>query len=181
MDNKLIAGAFKGKASRSFVSDKIKSALDKSIEVEFDAYNSYKAMHSWAAFNSYFGVAEFLKHQYEGELTHKDKVYEYMIDRNCLPNPPKVTTIVNTFNGIKDLFMKVLDKEVNVENNYKSLYDISFKEKDFTTVEFCNWFLKEQVEEIAVIIDLIDRIDALGGDPTAIGLLDQELLEKYGG
>lgn len=175
MDNKSINDMFKGVSKKVFVSDKIKKALDDTIELEFDAYNSYKSMHTWAKYNSYFGLAALMEKQYKQELEHRDKVINYAVDRNVLPNPSKTRQILVSYADCSDVLSKALNKEIEVENGYKALYELANKEKDFTTVEFTHWLLSEQVEEIALFIDLIDRVKLLGP-----ALFDMELLEKYG-
>jgi ferritin len=49
------------------------------------------------------------------------------------------------------------------------------KVKDFRTLEFLNWFVKEQGEEEKNAEELIQRYDLFGSDAKGLYMLDSEM------
>ena len=56
-----------------------------------------------------------------------------------------------------------------------NIYAAAFDEKDFRTMQFLDWFVKEQGEEEKNADDLIKKWNLFGSDPKALYQLDQEL------
>ena len=61
-----------------------------------------------------------------------------------------------------------------INNIYGTAYDI----KDFRTMQFLDWFVKEQGEEETNAADLIKKMNLFGTDPKSLYLLDQELAAR---
>lgn len=80
-------------------------------------------------------------------------------------------------NNKQDCFEKTFEHKVD---NTKAIYDIvnlSHDEKDWATYSFAQWFVKEQIEEEKLVMDLLDKLKIAGG-PNAS---DESLfsLDKY--
>ena len=54
----------------------------------------------------------------------------------------------------------------------------AFAQKDFRTMQFLDWFVKEQGEEEKNAEDLVKKMKLFGGDPKGLYLLDQELAAR---
>lgn len=61
-----------------------------------------------------------------------------------------------------------------IHNIYGAAYDI----KDFRTMQFLDWFVKEQGEEETNAQDLITKMELYGEDPRSLYLLDQEMAAR---
>ena len=61
-----------------------------------------------------------------------------------------------------------------IHNVYGAAYDI----KDFRTMQFLDWFVKEQGEEETNAQDLITKMELYGEDPRSLYLLDQEMAAR---
>ena len=57
---------------------------------------------------------------------------------------------------------------------YKAAKDVD----DFRTMQFFDWFVKEQGEEEKSADDLIKKYDLYGSDPKGLYALNQELLAR---
>jgi len=55
------------------------------------------------------------------------------------------------------------------------IYAAAYEIKDFRTMQFLDWFVKEQGEEETNAQDLIDKMDLYGDDSRGLYLLNQEL------
>ena len=59
-----------------------------------------------------------------------------------------------------------------------TIYDVAYSVKDFRTMQFLDWFVKEQGEEEKNAEDLLKKMELFGGDPKSLYLLDQELAAR---
>ena len=51
-----------------------------------------------------------------------------------------------------------------IANSSIDILDLEFKEKDWATWNFIQWFVKEQIEEKKLALELIDKLKIAGGD-----------------
>lgn len=59
-----------------------------------------------------------------------------------------------------------------------AIYSAAYEIKDFRTMQFLDWFVKEQGEEEKNSEDLIKKYQMFGGDSKALYMLDNELKER---
>ena len=71
-----------------------------------------------------------------------------------------------------------LKHEQYVTSLIHNLYDAAYSVKDFRTMQFLDWFVKEQGEEENNADDLIKKYQLFGGDPKSLYLLDNELASR---
>ena len=53
-----------------------------------------------------------------------------------------------------------------------------YEARDFRTMQFLDWFVKEQGEEETNATDLIKKMELFGSDPKGLYMLDQELAAR---
>ena len=68
-----------------------------------------------------------------------------------------------------------LKHEQYVTSLINNIYDAAYTGKDFRTMQFLDWFVKEQGEEEMNASDLIKKMELFGGDPKGLYMLDSEL------
>ena len=68
-----------------------------------------------------------------------------------------------------------LEHENYVTGLIHDIYDAAYSVKDFRTMQFLDWFVKEQGEEETNASDLIKKMQLFGSDPKGLYMLDQEL------
>ena len=59
-----------------------------------------------------------------------------------------------------------------------AIYDAAYSVKDFRTMQFLDWFVKEQGEEETNARDLITKMELFGADPKSLYMLNQELAAR---
>lgn len=59
-----------------------------------------------------------------------------------------------------------------------TIYDAAYSVKDFRTMQFLDWFVKEQMEEEENADKLVSKYKLFGDDPKSLYLLDQELAAR---
>lgn len=177
-NNKDIESLLLGNRSKPMLSDKIQAILNEHIEMELEAAQIYKAMASWCEYKGFKGAAHYFSLHYKEEVDHMDKIYKYMLDRCALPKTPQVKKVLDKYSNFKSVIIKAFEHEVYVENAYKKSLDKVWAEKDQSTFEFLQWYVKEQVEEVAGFSNILDRLEIAGNDASAILLIDKEMGQR---
>ncbi len=59
-----------------------------------------------------------------------------------------------------------------------TIYDAAYSARDFRTMQFLDWFVKEQGEEEKNAEDLMKKMELFGADPKGLYLFDQELAAR---
>lgn len=177
-NNKDIETFLLGNRAKSMLSDKAQSILNEHIAMELEAAQIYKAMASWCEYKGYLGAASYFNIHYGEEVSHMDKICKYMLDRMALPKSPAVKVVANTYTNFKSVIIKALEHEIYVEQEYKKSLDKIWAEKDHATFEFLQWYVNEQVEEVAQFSNILDRLDIAGNDAAAILMIDKEMGQR---
>ena len=68
-----------------------------------------------------------------------------------------------------------LEHELYVTGLINDLYAAAYEVKDFRTMQFLDWFVKEQGEEETNANDLISKMELFGSDPKSLYMLNSEL------
>ncbi len=160
------------------LSKTIEAALNDQMTKEAHASQIYLSYASWADSAGYEGIANFLFRHAAEERNHMMKILEYIQKRGgrviitAIPAPNPDPTSVN------DCFNKVFEAEVDNTNSIYRLVKMSLDEQDWATWNFMQWFVKEQIEEETMALDLISKIKIAGGETAngdALYTLDRDL------
>lgn len=163
------------------LSPTLTSALNDQMTKEAHAAQIYLSYAAWLKDKGYDGIANFLFRHAEEERNHMMKVLEYILDRGAkvkvtaIPEPGAEPSSVN------DCFEKIFKQETDNTAAIYKLVKMSFDEQDWATWNFMQWFVKEQLEEETLAMDLLDKIKIAGGDNAhsdALYQLDRDLAVK---
>lgn len=75
----------------------------------------------------------------------------------------------------KQVLAEGLKHEQYVTSLIHTIYDAAYTVKDFRTMQFLDWFVKEQGEEETNADGLIKKFELFGDDPRSLYMLDSEL------
>ncbi|MCC6690484.1 MAG: ferritin [Bacteroidia bacterium] len=157
------------------VSDKVENALNKQIGFEAASSQYYLAMASWADTEGLTGVAEFLYRQSDEERMHMLKLIKYVNERGGQALIPALKEQPQKFKSIHFVFEEVLKHEVFVSKEINNMVEICLKEKDYTTHNFLQWYVSEQIEEEAMARKVLDKLKLVGDDKGGMYLFDRDL------
>jgi ferritin len=157
------------------VTKKIEQALNKQIELEAASSQFYLAMASWAENNGLSGVAAFFYQHSDEERTHMLKLIKYLNERGGKAVIPALKQPPSNFKSLQNIFDDLLKHEVLVSNEINKLVDICLKEKDYTTHNFLQWYVSEQIEEEALARTILDKLNLIGNDKGGLYLFDRDL------
>ncbi len=153
------------------LSNTLAAALNAQMTKEAHASQIYLSYAAWADNQGFGGVANFLFRHAQEERNHMMKLLEYILKRGgevkiaAIPAPPANPANLN------NCFEKVFEHEVDNTNAVYNLVKMSLTEEDWATWNFMQWFVKEQVEEETLALELLDKIKIAGGEKISSDVL----------
>lgn len=141
---------------------KIEDICNRQVEREGYSSNLYLAMASWAENNGYNGVAAWLYAQSEEERGHMLKFIKYINERGGKTIVPAFKKPPVDYQSVEEMFNEVLKHEQFITSSINEIVELSLQEKDYSTNNFLQWFVTEQVEEEASVQQIIDKVRLVG-------------------
>ena len=157
---------------------RVETALNDQVNKESYSSQFYLAMASWAENQGLNGTAKFLYLHSDEERFHMLKLIKFINERGGKAVIPSVEKPPIEFDNIINVFDLLLQHELMVTDSINNLVDICLQEKDYTTHNFVQWYVSEQLEEEAMARSLLDKLKLIGGDSGGIYIFDRDL-EKF--
>lgn len=134
------------------------------IQIEKEDYSSqlYLSMASWAENKGFEGVSTWLYAQAEEERVHMLKLVKYVNERDGVAIIPGIKTPPVDFEDIVIMFGQVLAHEKYISGSINEIVKVCIDENDYTTQNWIQWFVNEQIEEEASVKTIIDKLNLLG-------------------
>ena len=157
---------------------KARELLNDQVNKEFYSASLYLDMSNYYASANLNGFANWFKIQAQEEQDHALLFLTYLqnngedVSLDAIAKPDK------EFKEFRDPLVAALDHERYVTSLINGIYDAASSVKDFRTLQFLDWFVKEQGEEEKNTDDLIKRFDLFGSDARGLYLLDSELASR---
>jgi bacterioferritin B len=129
--------------------------LNQQIGHELAAHNQYLAIAVHYDALTMPQMAAFFYAQALEERDHAMMMVRYLLDTDEDAVIPGVAAPVPRFEGVVAPVQLALDQEKKVTAQINDLLRIAREETDFASEQFMQWFIKEQVEEVATMSDLL--------------------------
>jgi ferritin len=100
-------------------------------------------------------MAAFFYGQALEERDHATMMIQYLLDTDSDVVIPGVEAPRNSFGDLVAPVALALDQEKRVTDQISGLLRTAREESDFASEQFMQWFIKEQVEEVATMSDLL--------------------------
>ena len=142
------------------INPNLKQALNEQIGHELSASNAYLGIAAYFAGMSLDRWAAFFYKQAEEEREHAMKIVRFLIDVDADFSIPAVGEQTTTYGSGMDALQFARKNERDVTAQFHRMADMALAEKDYTTFQFLQWFISEQVEEESSMQKLIDLIKA---------------------
>lgn len=162
------------------LSKKIEQALNKQILIEAESSQFYLAMASWAETQGLNGTASFLYKHSDEERMHMLKLVHFVNERGGSAEIPALSMPPKSFKNLHHIFQSLLEHEVMVTEEINNVVDVCLKEKDYTTHNFMQWYVSEQIEEEGLARTIMDKLKMIGTDKGGLYLFDRDL-ETFSG
>jgi ferritin len=102
--------------------------------------------------------------QAEEEKDHALRFIKYVVDAGGRVVIPALEAPKANFKTPKDAVKLSLDQEVKVTHQINALVELARVEKDYITINFLQWFLTEQLEEVSSMDNLLKIVERAGSD-----------------
>ncbi|MFN5634801.1 MAG: ferritin [Flavobacteriia bacterium] len=153
----------------------VESALNDQVQKEASSSQFYLAMASWAESNGLNGTAKFMYQHSDEERFHMLKLIHFINERGGKALIPSIEQPPKEFRDLENVFELLLAHEISVTESINNLVDICLQQKDYTTHNFVQWYVSEQLEEEALARTVLDKLRLIGGDKGGMYMFDRDL------
>ena len=160
------------------VSAAIEQKINEQINMELYSANVYLTMASYFFTRELTGFGAFFTVQMQEENFHAMKYFKYLHDVDghftltSIPAPPQ------DYQSFLHVLELAYHNEEAVTKSTHALIDQAMSEKDFATYAFLEWFVREQVEEEALMRNILGKLRLIGDDRSGLFMLDSELSKR---
>jgi ferritin len=162
------------------LNDKIEAALNDQLQKELQSAYVYLAMSASCEASSLPGMASWLRTQWQEEIGHAMKFYNFIVDRDGRVELKALDAPKTDYGSALEVFEEALRNEQEVTAAINDLYQLVSQERDFASQALLDWFVTEQVEEEASVQQIIDDLTRVGDQGEGLFLLDRELGQRGG-
>ena len=131
------------------------SELNDQIGREYGAHQQYVAVAVYYDALTMPRMAAFFYDQALEERSHAMMMVQYLLDTDAEVVSPGVDAPRATFEDVVAPVQLALEQEKRVTDQISGLAAIAREANDYVSEQFTQWFLKEQVEEVATMSDLL--------------------------
>jgi ferritin len=142
--------------------------LNEQIGNEFAAHQQYVAAAVHYDAETLPQLARFFYRQALEERDHAMMMVQYLLDADADVTIPGVAAPQTRFDDIVAPVALALAQEKRVSEQINALAATAREAGDFTSEQFMQWFIKEQVEEVATMSDLLRVVERSQDDPMEI-------------
>lgn len=154
---------------------KVQDAINEQIKKEEYSSRLYLAMAIWAEVNGYPGASKFLYEHADEERMHMMKLVHYVNEKGGKAHLMDIEEPGHDYESLQDVFEKVMEHEEYITESINGLYEVAMNEKDYTTMNFLQWYITEQLEEESLFSTILDKIKLVGEDKAGMFHIDKEL------
>jgi ferritin len=142
--------------------------LNEQIGHEFAAHQQYVACAVYYDSETLPQLARFFYRQALEERDHAMMMTQYLLDADVEAVIPGVAAPQTNFADIVEPVALALEQEKRVSDQINELAALAREAGDYTSEQFTQWFIKEQVEEVATMSDLLRVVERSRDDPMEI-------------
>jgi len=158
-------------ASEDFV-----ERLNEQIGNELSAHNQYVAIAVHYDAETLPRLASFFYAQALEERNHAMMMIRYLLDADAEPRIPALPAPQTAFGDLVEPVALALEQERRVSEQINALAALARGDQDLSSEQFMLWFIKEQVEEISTVSDLLRVVQRARENP----LQAEEYLAREG-
>ena len=160
--------------------------LDKKVvellnaQINKELYSAYLYMD----FSLYYqeegldGFANWYMIQTQEERDHAMLMVKYMQNNGEHINLEAIAKPDKEWSTLKEPLGLALEHERFITDSINVVYAAAADVKDYRTMQFLDWFVKEQGEEEMNAEDMVKKFELYGSDPRSLYMLDNEMKQR---
>lgn len=157
------------------MNNRVEKALNDQILKEASSSQFYLAMASWAESKGLSGTAKFMYAHSDEERFHMLKLIKFVNERGGVAIVPGLQQPPTEFESLENVFQLLLEHELDVTASINNLVDVCLQEKDYTTHNFVQWYVSEQLEEEALARTILDKVKMIDNNKAGLYMFDRDL------
>ena len=163
-------------ADRSFA-----ATLNEQIANEFAAEMQYIGAAVYYDSETLPRLAAFFYRQAAEERSHAMMMIQFLLDVDEEVRVPEIAAAKTSFDGVAGPVKMALDQERRVGEEINALFKLARENDEYRAEQFMQWFVKEQVEEVALMTDLLNVVERAGDNALLVeDYLSREALGEEG-
>lgn len=156
------------------MNERVKELLIQQVNKEFYSAYLYLDMANYYHDIDLDGFGNWYDIQAQEERDHALLFIQYLLNNGVRPVLDGIAKPDKVFAKPIDPLVAAAEHERYVTSLIHDIYDAAYSAKDFRTMQFLDWFVKEQGEEEANASDMIKNMELFGSDPKGLYALDRE-------
>lgn len=157
------------------LSNKLAKALNEQTNLEFYSSNLYLQMSSWCLRRGLESCGNFFREHADEERMHMQKLFDYINETGAYAVLGRVEKPQEEFKTIQEIFEITYAHEQTITKEINKLVAMAFKEGDFSTFNFLQWYVAEQHEEEQLFKSALDKIALIGLKGDGLFFIDQAI------
>ena len=160
------------------LNEKVIALLNDQINKEFYSAYLYLDIANYYIDNDLDGFGNWYTIQAQEERDHALLFLRYLQSNGVKVTLEAIEKPTEVFEKHLDPLLAGAKHERYVTSLIHNIYEAAYDVKDFRTMQFLDWFVKEQLEEEENADKLVNKYQLFGDDPKSLYLLDQELAAR---
>lgn len=161
------------------ISKKMEEALNQQINAEFYSSYLYLAMAADFEAKNLAGFANWMKTQAREEWGHGLKMYGYIYEQNGKVTLAAIDAPPSMWKTPLEAFEAVYQHEQHITSLIHKLVALAIEDKDYATnMVLLHWFVKEQVEEEANALAIVEKLKMIGDNVPGLFMIDAQLGQR---
>lgn len=157
------------------LNEKVAALCNDQINKEFYSAYLYLDMAVYYADQGLDGFSNWYRIQAQEERDHAMLFLQYLENNGVRVTLDAIAKPDKVFTCHRDPLTMAFEHEQYVTSLINTIYDAAQECKDYRTMQFLDWFVKEQGEEERNADDMVKKYDLYGSDPKGLYSLNSEL------
>jgi ferritin len=157
------------------IGEKVQAAFNDQLNLELFSAYLYSAMAAQFDYENLHGISHWFEAQVQEELGHAAKFYKYINETGGRVMLKQIDQPAAEFGSPTAAFQTAREHEAKVTESIHNLVRLAREESDYASEIFLQWFVTEQVEEEAVLDDILKKFNMVGSDPRGLFMIDRQL------
>jgi len=152
--------------------------LNDQINMEWYSAYIYLDIQNYYVDANLDGFGNWFNIQTQEERDHAMLFIKYLLNNSEKVVLQDIKAPNTSFTNFREPAVAAFEHEKKVTASINNIYAVAYSQKDFRTMQFLDWFVKEQGEEEKNTEDVVKKYDLFGSDPRGLYLLDAELATR---
>ncbi len=142
--------------------------LNEQMNLELYSSLLYQQMSALCSYHTFEGAAAFLRRHAQEEMTHMQRLFDYLTDTGNLPRINTVESPFAEYSSLDELFQETYKHEQLITQKINELAHAAMTNQDYPTFNFLQWYVSEQHEEEKLFKSIIDKLSLALMNPLMI-------------